>query len=78
LIAQYFRGNLWPNTRPADSFAGGGRPAFWLLFVLPLRFPSLQDLVFELCEMRRCPGARNIWIPKKSVEKTGLERARER
>ena len=53
-VAEYFRGNLWPNTPDIlhATLVSGGRPAFKLRLVLAATLSSLYGIYsgYELCE----------------------------
>jgi starch synthase (maltosyl-transferring) len=53
-VADYFRGNLWPNTPDIlhETLQRGGRPAFKLRLVLAATLSSLYGIYsgYELCE----------------------------
>jgi starch synthase (maltosyl-transferring) len=53
-MAEYFRGNLWPNTPDIlhETLQRGGRPAFRLRLVLAATLSSLYGIYsgYELCE----------------------------
>jgi starch synthase (maltosyl-transferring) len=53
-VAEYFRGNLWPNTPDIlhETLQRGGRPAFKLRLVLAATLSSLYGMYsgYELCE----------------------------
>src|ERR687891_2743959 len=53
-VAEYFRGNLWPNTPDIlhETLQRGGRPAFKLRLVLAATLSSLYGIYsgYELCE----------------------------
>jgi starch synthase (maltosyl-transferring) len=53
-LAEYFRGNLWPNTPDIlhETLQKGGRPAFKLRLVLAATLSSLYGIYsgYELCE----------------------------
>jgi starch synthase (maltosyl-transferring) len=53
-VAEYFRGNLWPNTPDIlhETLQRGGRPAFRLRLVLAATLSSLYGIYsgYELCE----------------------------
>jgi starch synthase (maltosyl-transferring) len=53
-VAEYFRGNLWPNTPDIlhETLQRGGRPAFKLRVVLAATLSSLYGIYsgYELCE----------------------------
>ncbi len=53
-VADYFRGNLWPNTPDIlhETLVRGGRPAFKLRLVLAATLSSLYGIYcgYELCE----------------------------
>jgi starch synthase (maltosyl-transferring) len=53
-VAEYFRGNLWPNTPDIlhATLVRGGRPAFKLRLVLAATLSSLYGIYsgYELCE----------------------------
>jgi starch synthase (maltosyl-transferring) len=53
-VAEYFRGNLWPNTPDIlhETLQTGGRPAFKLRLVLAATLSSLYGIYsgYELCE----------------------------
>ena len=61
-VAEYFRGNLWPNTPDIlhESLQKGGRPAFRTRLVLAATMSSLYGFYsgYELCEnVPREPGS---------------------
>jgi starch synthase (maltosyl-transferring) len=61
-VAEYFRGNLWPNTPDIlhESLQRGGRPAFKTRLVLAATMSSLYGIYsgYELCEnVPREPGS---------------------
>ena len=61
-VAEYFRGNLWPNTPDIlhESLQRGGRPAFKTRLVLAATLSSLYGIYsgYELCEnVPREPGS---------------------
>ena len=61
-VAEYFRGNLWPNTPDIlhESLQRGGRPAFKTRLVLAATLSSLYGIYsgYELCEnIPREPGS---------------------
>ena len=61
-VAEYFRGNLWPNTPDIlhESLQKGGRPAFRTRLVLAATMSSLYGIYsgYELCEnVPREPGS---------------------
>ncbi len=61
-VADYFRGNLWPNTPDIlhETLQKGGRPAFKLRLVLAATLSSLYGIYagYELCEnVPREPGS---------------------
>jgi starch synthase (maltosyl-transferring) len=53
-VAEYFRGNLWPNTPDIlhEALQRGGRPAFTMRLVLAATLSSLYGIYsgYELCE----------------------------
>jgi len=59
-MAEYFRGNFWPNTPDILSpvLQEGGRPAFMLRAVLAATMSSLWGIYsgYELCENEALPG----------------------
>ena len=61
-VAEYFRGNLWPNTPDIlhETLQRGGRPAFKTRLVLAATLSSIYGMYsgYELCEnVPREPGA---------------------
>jgi starch synthase (maltosyl-transferring) len=61
-VAEYFRGNLWPNTPDIlhETLQRGGRPAFKTRLVLAATLSSLYGIYsgYELCEnVPREPGS---------------------
>jgi len=61
-VAEYFRGNLWPNTPDIlhETLQRGGRPAFKTRLALAATFSSLYGIYsgYELCEnVAREPGS---------------------
>jgi len=61
-VAEYFRGNLWPNTPDIlhESLQRGGRPAFKIRLALAATMSSLYGIYsgYELCEnVPREPGS---------------------
>ena len=61
-MAEYFRGNLWPNTPDIlhETLQRGGRPAFKMRLVLAATLSSLYGIYsgYELCEnVPREPGS---------------------
>ena len=61
-VAEYFRGNLWPNTPDIlhETLQRGGRPAFKTRLVLAATLSSLYGIYsgYELCEnVAREPGS---------------------
>jgi len=61
-VAEYFRGNLWPNTPDIlhETLQRGGRPAFKMRLVLAATLSSLYGIYsgYELCEnVAREPGS---------------------
>lgn len=59
-VAEYFRGNLWPNTPDILPFflQHGGRPAFMIRATLAATLSSVYGIYsgFELCENAALPG----------------------
>jgi starch synthase (maltosyl-transferring) len=55
-VAEYFRGNLWPNTPDIlhETLVKGGRPAFRMRLVMAATLSSLYGIYsgYELCENR--------------------------
>ena len=53
-VAEYFRGNLWPNTPDIlhETLQHGGRPAFRMRLVLAATLSSVYGIYsgYELCE----------------------------
>ena len=61
-VAEYFRGNLWPNTPDIlhETLQRGGRPAFKMRLALAATLSSLYGIYagYELCEnVAREPGS---------------------
>jgi starch synthase (maltosyl-transferring) len=69
-VAEYFRGNLWPNTPDIlhETLQQGGRPAFKLRLVMAATLSSLYGIYsgYELGEnVPFAPGSEEYWYSEK-------------